>query len=387
MRDTPSRQALLAVLRHVLASVDGRRAVRDALARGPPARRTRAFAVGKAAAAMWLGAHDALGSALEGGLVVTTAGEPRALDAARAAGAEVLIAAHPLPDARSLAAGRALLDGLMALPGDLDPLLLICGGASSLVEVPRAGVSLAELREVAARGLAGGVPIGELNRRRAACSALKGGGLTRALGTRAALALFVSDVPGDDPAVIGSGLLAPLPGDRVERRMVATLADALRAAAAAAPAQRALAALPVHVDARRLDGEAVLAGRRLGSALLEAAPGLYVGGGETTVTLPAAPGRGGRNQHLALAAAGVLRGRSDVALLACGTDGVDGATDDAGALVDGGTWQRVIDGGLDPQTALERADAGTALAAAGDLVHTGPTGTNVGDIVIGLKLS
>lgn len=347
----------------------------------------RAFAVGKAAAAMWLGAHDALGSALEGGLVVTTSGEPRALDAARAAGAEVLIAAHPLPDARSLAAGRALLDGLMALPGDLDPLLLISGGASSLVEVPRAGVSLAELREVAARGLAGGVPIGELNRRRAACSALKGGGLTRALGMRAALALFVSDVPGDDPAVIGSGLLAPLPGDRVERRMVATLPDALRAAAAAAPAQRELAALPVHVDARRLDGEAALAGRRLGSALLEAAPGLYVGGGETTVTLPAAPGRGGRNQHLALAAAGVLRGRSDVALLACGTDGVDGATDDAGALVDGGTWQRVIDGGLDPQTALERADAGTALAAAGDLVHTGPTGTNVGDIVIGLKLS
>lgn len=335
---------------------------------------------------MWLGARDALADALEGGLVITIAGNCSLLEAARAAGAEVLVAAHPLPDARSLAAGQRLLDGLATLPAEVEPLLLISGGASSLAEVPRAGVTLDALREVAEQGLATGVPIAELNRRRAALSALKGGSLTRALGGRSALALFVSDVPGDDPGVIGSGLLAPVPGDRIERRIVATLADALHAVATGAAAETPLAALKVRVDPDRLCGEAGTAGEDLARMLCAAPPGLYVLGGETTVSLPAAPGRGGRNQHLALAAARLLSGRDGVALLACGTDGIDGASDDAGAIVDGGTWQRILDAGIDPARALERADAGTALEAAGDLVHTGPTGTNVGDIVICLKL-
>jgi hydroxypyruvate reductase len=386
VRTISPRDLLLALLQRALDAVDGRRAVRDALVARASSRRARAFAVGKAAVAMWLGARDALGSALEGGLVVTTAGDAAGLAAARAAGAEVLTAAHPLPDARSLVAGRRLLDGLAGLPDEVEPLLLISGGASSLADVPRPGVTLAELREVGARGLAGGVPIDELNRQRAALSALKAGGLTRALGSRQALALFVSDVPGDDPAVIGSGLLAAVAGDRVDRRIVATLADALRAAADGAAARPELAALPVQLERLRLAGEAALAGARLGRELRGAPPGVYLCGGETTVTLPASPGRGGRNQHLALAAAGLLRGEDGVALLACGTDGIDGASDDAGALVDGGSWQRMLDGGIDPVQALERADSGRALEAAGDLVHTGPTGTNVGDIVIGLKL-
>ncbi len=386
MPEVAVRAALLSLLHCALAAVDGRRAVREILAGRVGPRRSRAFAVGKAAAAMWLGAHDALGSLLEGGLVVTTAGDPRAL-AARAAGAEILTAAHPLPDADSLAAGNRLLECLAALPADVDPLLLISGGASSLAEVPRAGVTLAELRAVAAQGLAGGVPIDALNRRRAALSALKAGGLTRAIAGRRALALFLSDVPGDDPAVIGSGLLAPLPGDLIERRIVASLGEALRAIVAAAARAPLFASLPVHVEPQRLRGAAAPAGRRLGRALVAATPGLYVCGGETTVTLPAMPGRGGRNQHLALAAARELRGHAGVALLACGTDGVDGASDDAGALVDGGTWQRALDGGVDPRRALEQADSGRALEAAGDLLHTGVTGTNVGDIVIGLKFS
>jgi hydroxypyruvate reductase len=386
VRGPVPRHSLLALLRRALESVDGRRVVRAALGEHPSPRRSRAFAVGKAAAAMWLGARDALADALEGGLVITIAGNCSLLEAARAAGAEVLVAAHPLPDARSLAAGQRLLDGLATLPAEVEPLLLISGGASSLAEVPRAGVTLDALREVAEQGLATGVPIAELNRRRAALSALKGGSLTRALGGRSALALFVSDVPGDDPGVIGSGLLAPVPGDRIERRIVATLADALHAVATGAAAETPLAALKVRVDPDRLCGEAGTAGEDLARMLCAAPPGLYVLGGETTVSLPAAPGRGGRNQHLALAAARLLSGRDGVALLACGTDGIDGASDDAGAIVDGGTWQRILDAGIDPARALERADAGTALEAAGDLVHTGPTGTNVGDIVICLKL-
>jgi hydroxypyruvate reductase len=111
---------------------------------------------------------------------------------------------------------------------------------------------------------------------------------------------------------------------------------------------------------------------------------LLVSGGETTVQLPRAPGRGGRNQHLALAAARRISGRDDMALLAAGTDGSDGNSDDTGAVVDGGTIERGRDAGLDPEACLAGADSGRFLEASGDLVHTGPTGTNVGDLLLAL---
>lgn len=382
-RVAAARSTLLELLRVALEAVDGREVVRRALA-NEAARGTadswQAFAVGKAAASMYCGAKAALGARLERGLVVVPDGDPCAA-AARAAGAELLYGAHPLPDARSLVAGRRLLDAVAALDADVLPLLLISGGASSLVEVLRDGVDLAQSRAVGAGGLAAGLPIGELNRRRAAVSQLKGGGLTACLGERLALALFVSDVPHDDPAVIGSGLLAARPGDRVERRIVASLAHALTAVEAAAVRD----GHAVTREPARLEGDAATQGERLAQRLLDGPTGLLLAGGETTVTLPADPGRGGRNQQLALAAAQRLAGQGGVALLACGTDGIDGASTDAGALVDGGSCERMRDAGCDPARHLAGADAGPALAAAGDLVHTGPTGTNVCDIVIGLK--
>ncbi|HKH19318.1 MAG TPA: MOFRL family protein, partial [Gammaproteobacteria bacterium] len=109
-------------------------------------------------------------------------------------------------------------------------------------------------------------------------------------------------------------------------------------------------------------------------------------GGETAVTLPSNPGRGGRNQHLALAAALELQGKEKLYMLAAGTDGTDGPTDDAGALVDGNTISRGEANGLDAQDCLRRANGGTFLEASGDLIRTGPSGTNVMDLVIGLKL-
>jgi len=114
---------------------------------------------------------------------------------------------------------------------------------------------------------------------------------------------------------------------------------------------------------------------------------LRVWGGESTVELPPRPGRGGRNQHLALAAARLISGRDELLLLAAGTDGSDGVTDDAGALIDAETCARVALAQLDADDCLARADSARALAASGDLLHTGPTGTNVGDLAIGLKLS
>jgi len=112
---------------------------------------------------------------------------------------------------------------------------------------------------------------------------------------------------------------------------------------------------------------------------------VHVWGGESVVRLPPRPGHGGRNQHLALAAARIIAGRRDLFLLAAGTDGTDGASDDAGALVDGESCARIALAEIDVEESLRSADSGTALAAAGDLIHTGPTGTNVGDLVIGLK--
>ncbi|MFM1892302.1 MAG: hypothetical protein RLZ44_1379, partial [Pseudomonadota bacterium] len=306
----------------------------------------------------------------------------------------------------SLAAGERLLAFLRDLPPDLPLLALVSGGASALVEVPRPGVTLEDLQRANAWLLASGLPIGEMNKVRKALSRIKGGGLLNYVGKRPVLGLLISDVPYDEPAVIGSGLLVPAapgelpalpdwlaeltgaaaeeaspPSECPELVLVATLGDALDAAAAAGTA----AGLAVHRHPEFLEGEAAERGRALAAFLLEAPPGLHLWGGETTVTLPAEPGRGGRNQHLALAAAELLDGRDDLVLLAAGTDGSDGPTEDAGGLVDGGTWGRALREGLDPRRALQRADAGSVLAATGDLVHTGPTGTNVMDLVIALK--
>jgi hydroxypyruvate reductase len=143
--------------------------------------------------------------------------------------------------------------------------------------------------------------------------------------------------------------------------------------------------LAVHFHERFVEGDAAERGRDLARQLVSGPPGLHVWGGETTVHLPERPGRGGRNTHLALAAALELAGRGDCYLLSAGTDGTDGPTEDAGALVDGGTVERASLDGFDAPEALRRADSGSALEASGDLIQTGPTGTNVMDLMLGLR--
>jgi glycerate 2-kinase len=341
-------------------------------------------AVGKAAPAMALGARDALGDSLVHSLVITRDGHaaPELLGRHRV---EVVASSHPIPDERSLAAGARLLEWVEALPADAQPLFLISGGASSLVEVLREGTTLADLERFTAAELAAGTAIGELNARRIALSNIKGGRLTARLRGRAARALFVSDVPGDDPALIGSGLLGPASegSDRVQRLVVASVEQAVAGAAEAARAR----GLAVHAPARRFDGDALRLAARFAHELRLSSSAVCVWGGESTVQLPPHPGRGGRNQHLALAAARLIAGQTDLLLLAAGTDGTDGVTEDAGALVDADSCARAALGGLDVDRCLKDADSASALAASGDLVHTGPTGTNVGDLVIGLKLT
>ena len=341
-------------------------------------------AIGKAASAMALGAHDVLGASIQRMLVVTKDGHV-APQLQTLPDVEIHESAHPVPDRRSLVAGQSLLRWLRELPPSVEPLFLISGGASSLIEVLEDGVTLEQLGRLNAEGLARGIPISDLNARRSKLSRIKGGGVARLLGERPARALFVSDVPADDPAVIGSGVLGPAGGfqDRIERTVVASLDHAVDGVYLAARDR----GLDVRKAATRFDGDpARLAVRFVHELHLNSAQ-VCVWGGESTIQLPANPGRGGRNQHLALAAARLLAGLPQMMLFAAGTDGTDGATDDAGALVDSETCARVALAELDADDCLRRADSATALAASGDLVHTGPTGTNVGDLVIGLKLS
>ncbi|MFO7278539.1 MAG: DUF4147 domain-containing protein [Pseudomonadota bacterium] len=388
----PRRRLLLELLQAALDRVDGRRCTREALtARPPDSSRVWVAAVGKAAAAMALGAADALGAALERVLVITKDGHA-VPDTYRLPGAEVLETAHPVPDARSLAAGERLLAWVDEMPPDVAPVFLVSGGASSLVEALADGVTLDELTRLNAEGLSSGISIGELNARRARLSRIKGGRLAARVAGRRARVLFISDVPGDDTAVIGSGLLGPVHADEAGtssvpddllREVIASIDDAVEAACAAAREH----GLTVHREIERFAGDAERLAVRFTHELRMGTEAVRVWGGESVVRLPDSPGRGGRNQHLALAAARAIAGQDDLLLLAAGTDGTDGPTEDAGGLVDGETTARVALAGLDVEECLRRADAGTALAAAEDLVHTGPTGTNVGDIVIGLKLS
>ncbi len=402
------RHLLRDLLDAALAAVHGRACVARALRAQPVAGPVRLVALGKAAQAMAVGAIDALGEAVQGGLVVSKAGHlDRAwLEAHRLTG---LIGGHPLPSLGSLTAGEALRTTLAEDTG-ATWLVLLSGGTSSLIEWPIDGLGLQDLQRANDWLLGSGLPIASINRVRKALSRIKGGGLLRSVAGSRLRVLAISDVPGDDPAVIGSGLLVPEPrlaedlarlelpgwlrawvsrglGQRGEApsqgpaiELVATLDQAKQAAAEAARAQ----GWAVHGHPDFVAGEAENRGRELGIGLGTAPAGVHIWGGETTVQLPPRPGRGGRNQHLALAAACAMAA-GDAWLMSVGTDGSDGPTDAAGALVDGETVVRATRAGLDANEGLRRADAGTVLAATGDLIYTGPTGTNVMDLILGLK--
>lgn len=404
------RNHLLEMLQAALARVEGASAVAAWLQANPLDGPLQLVAVGKAAQSMAMGAEQVLGGGISRALIISKTGH---LDPAccRQRGWEAIEAAHPVPDANSLLAGQRLL-AFLAEGGDAPVLFLVSGGASSLVEAPVAGVDLDFLARTNRWLLGSGLDIVQMNRVRKALSLIKGGGLLAWLVDRAVHALALSDVPGDRPSAIGSGLLVPEP-DLPAQLSGMSLPDWLRDKVLSGLEQRAAPPqyaprlqIVANLDMARqaaaeraaqlgynvtlydefLDGDAAETGGRLAAALRAAAPGVSVWGGETTVRLPANPGRGGRNQQLALAAAVALDGAQDCYLLAAGTDGSDGPTQDAGALVDAESIARAALEGFDAGRSLAAADAGTLLEAAGDLVTTGPTGTNVMDLVIGLRV-
>ena len=291
----------------------------------------------------------------------------------------VLVGAHPVPDARSVAAGRALLDAVRAASPDDLWIGLWSGGASALIEVPALGVTLDEIAAHTAARLRDGTPIATLNAERCARSAIKGGRLAAA-GPGRWWNLVLSDVAGDDPALVGSG---PAIAPDGQHRVIASSRTALDAAEAEAFALRYV---PIVLDAD-LRGEARDAGARLARAIhalpRPGPPMALLLAGEPVVSGVPAGAEGGRMQELALAAATALEGVA-CAVLAFATDGLDGTGGAAGAVIDGGTADRARRAGVDPVEALASHRSGLALRAAEDRLVTGPTGTNVRDVVVAL---
>lgn len=383
----------------------------------PEAPRGRTVVVGAGKGAAQLA--QALEAAWEGpleGVVVTRYGY-----GARCERIEVLEAAHPEPDAAGLEATRRLFAAVAGLGPDDLVIALVCGGGSALLPCPPGGLTLDDEIAVNRALLASGAPISEMNAVRKHVSGIKGGRLARAAHPARVASLIVSDIPGDDPALVASGPTVPDPAgpaaarDVVRRyglelpravlahlageacaapdardpafardtvRVIASSAVSLEAAAEAARATGVEAA--ILSDA--VEGEAREVARVHAAIAREVAtrgrpfarPVVLLSGGETTVTLRGR-GKGGRNGEFALSLALGIEGLAGVTALAADTDGIDGSENNAGAVVDGGTAGRIRAAGGDPRGLLAGNDAWPALAMAGDLLVTGPTGTNVND--------
>ncbi|OYY03496.1 MAG: glycerate kinase [Acidocella sp. 35-58-6] len=325
---------------------------------------------GKAAASMAVALEAAWPDVNIEGVVVTRYGHFLATQKIK-----VLEAAHPVPDAASEAAAREIMATVQGLTPQDQVIALISGGASALLALPVPGLTLADKQLVAKALLASGAPIATMNRIRRQLSALKGGKLAAACAPARLVTLAISDVPGDSPAIIGSG---PTWFEGADYRMIATPQMALEAAAAFAQAHH----LKAKILGDELEGESAELGRIMAAqALAESGPVVLLSGGETTVTIgDTKPGRGGRNTEFLLSLAIALDGARNIYAIAGDSDGIDGTEDAAGALISPDTLARARNAGLDPLAYLNAHDSYSLFATLNDLVITGPTLTNVNDI-------
>lgn len=401
------------------------------------------IAVGKAAHPMAEAAPSIIGENLRGGILISPSlNQPRT---APAPGFEVYPADHPLPTARNLAAAAAAADLVREFGPDESLLVLLSGGASAMLTLPAPGLTLDDLRAITNALLRTGATIDDLNCVRKHCERLKGGGLARIAvesGCRRVASLILSDVVGDRLDVIGSGPTAADPTTYADaiavlerfglNDSVPAMTTHLRDGAAGKhaetvkPGDATVACVDnVIIGSNTIAVEAAAAclreqgcevvevrsgvtgeARTVGAQLAERVRGLarvspgagsacraVVWGGETTVTVRGT-GAGGRNQELALAAAIALDGVADGMVISFATDGVDGSSDAAGAVVDGQTAALARAAGLDPDAALadndsyglfSRLEGSKTSSGRRILIRTGPTGTNVNDVMIGLR--
>jgi len=354
-----------------VSAVSGRQAVTEAISEDSAFSPSLIIAVGKAAVGMTLGALDEWPDCAA--LVITKYGHVSdEFDAFQ--NVKVIEAAHPVPDENSLFAGNLLIDSIEALSTDSQVLFLVSGGASALAEALPPDVSLSALKAMTDEMLATGKTINQINTRRKASSLIKGGKLIERFPGRQIRVYAISDVEGDSIAVIGSGL-----GDtnRLPLKAISRIIASNKIARQAVASKAQQLGLTVIENSETLYGDIFELADRLGPFIANAPSGVYLFGGEPIVTLPEHPGRGGRNQSLALALSAYIAGRDDISVLVAGTDGTDGPTSTAGGLIDGTTWRK-----NSASDALRRADAGTYLEQCNGLFSTGPTHTNVMDLLI-----
>ena len=414
-----ARKFLRALFNAALAAADPYKAIAAALPAAVPGR-TVVVGAGKASAAMAHAFEQLWPGKLEG-LVVTRRGH-----AAPCERIEIVEASHPVPDAAGKEAARRILDLARGLGPDDQLVFLVSGGGSALLALPAPGLTLEDKQAVTRALLRSGATIGEINTVRKHLSAIKGGRLAAAAAPARLVTLAISDVPGDDPAVIASGPTVPDPSTFTDASAVLAkyritepsaviahlaaaaeetpkpgtaiftaaqytlIASPQQALAAAADAAQALGVAPI-VLSDRIEGEArdiglmhaaialqLSEGRlRVGAHAVEL-PAVLLSGGETTVTVRG-QGRGGRNSEFLLSLAAALNGAPSIAAIACDTDGIDGTEDNAGAILLPDSIARAAANGVAIKTAMAENDAWGFFDALGDLVVTGPTLTNVND--------
>lgn len=370
-------------------------------------------ALGKAAADMMLGAIDSLGSGVQSGLVLTKYDHlsDEILQYKHIVCHE---SSHPVPDKNSLIAGEMLLTYVNNIPSDHKVLMLVSGGASSLVEVLMDNCNLDDLQKLNEWALQNGLNINEINYMRQKISLIKGGKLCQYFNQQEVQCLYISDVPEDNIHVIGSG---PLYGEEDIANMISLEAKekintflsnniktllphnekkslpatfkhnivanndiskyAVQDYAKTLGYSATIISDPIDVDYR--DAAQVIFNK-----IITGKPGIYIWGGEPTVELPENPGDGGRNQALALLLSIKLKGSEHVSVLVGGTDGTDGPTDAAGANVNGESYDKAIALGWKPEDVLLKANSYHCLKAMGNLFSPGPTGTNVMDLVVAI---
>jgi len=380
-----------------------------------PSGRTLVVGAGKASAAMARAVERHWPGALSG-LVVTRYGH--AVPCERI---EIVEAAHPVPDENGVAAAKRILDMVGGLAADDLVICLISGGGSALLTQPADGLTLADKQEINRALLRCGATISEINCVRKHLSAIKGGRLAAAAWPARLVSLVISDVPGDDPAIIASGPTVPDPTTYADALAVlgkyriagpAAVLEHLKAAPdetpsagderlkgastilvatpqasleAAADVARAAGITPVILS-DRIEGEAsevakvhaAIARQIAARGQPAAAPAVILSGGETTVTVRGR-GRGGRNAEFLLSLAVALEGAEGIHAIACDTDGIDGTEDNAGAIIGPDTWRRAAGAGIDLKARLADNDGYGVFAALDSLVMTGPTLTNVND--------
>lgn len=410
-----SKSFLTSIFDAAVAAADPLRTIEKHLPPKPKGR-TVVIGFGKGAAQM-AQAFEQVWTAPYEGLVVTRYGY-----AAPCKKIEVLEASHPVPDEAGLAAAKRLIQLASGLTADDLVIALVCGGGSALLPAPAGNLTLADEKAVNEALLASGAPISAMNAVRKHVSTIKGGRLVAFAYPARVVSLVVSDIPGDNPALVASGptvpdgttrqdalhivktygmklppavmahletdaASAPMPDDTIfannEVHVIASAAVSLEAAAAEANRQGVEAVIlsdAIEGEAREVGGVHAALAREVATRDRPfQKPVLILSGGETTVTLRA-KGKGGRNSEFLLAFAIGIDGFAGIDALAADTDGIDGSEDNAGAFCDGTTVSRLRGAGVDAKAMLQGNNAWTAFDAVGDLFVPGPTGTNVNDL-------